>query len=257
MLNIEARRQLKELLPVGMLATKQWLVAQGLNLHFVDNAVRSKTLLPLATGVFSQFSCQLNWQGVVASLQRMSKTPVHLGGLTALEIAGLAHYITRSHIRTVHLYSSGPLPRWLTRVPLDVYFKGHRTQVLWPESLIVDPTWFKQEQWLVGMPALQFSCPERAIFEVLVDVPKAVSFEHAEQLMQGLYNLSPRKLDALLLICSSIKVKRLFLWLAEKHQHTWFKKLEPKKYNLGSGKRVIASEGRLDNTWFITVPKGM
>ncbi|KMW73163.1 hypothetical protein TI10_08600 [Photorhabdus luminescens subsp. luminescens] len=257
MLNTEARRQLKELLPVGMLATKQWLVAQGLNLHFVDNAVRSKTLLPLAAGVFSQFSCHLNWQGVVASLQRMSETPIHLGGLTALEIAGLAHYVTRSHIRTVHLYSSEPLPRWLTRVPLDVYFKGHRTQALWPENLIADPTWLRQEQWREGMPALQFSCPERAIFEVLGDVPKAVSFEHAEHLMQGLYNLSPRKLDALLLACSSIKVKRLFLWLAEKHQHAWFKKLEPRKYNLGAGKRVITTKGRLDNTWLITVPKDM
>lgn len=41
MLNIEARRQLQALLPIGMLATKPWLEAQGLSLHFLDNAVRS------------------------------------------------------------------------------------------------------------------------------------------------------------------------------------------------------------------------
>ncbi|PVF11096.1 hypothetical protein DBO95_26115, partial [Yersinia pestis] len=31
----------------------------------------------------------------------------------------------------------------------------------------------------------------KAIFETLVDVPKAISFEHADELMQGLHNLSP------------------------------------------------------------------
>lgn len=257
MLNTEARQRLKELLPVGMLGTKQWLIAQELNPHFVDNAVRSQTLLPLATGVFSQFSRKLSWQGVVASLQRMSETPIHVGGLTALEIAGLSHYSSRSTPQSIHLYSNEPLPRWLARIALEVRLEGHRTKMLWPDSLMLDPCWLKQEQWREDLPEFQFSCPEKAIFEVLADVPKVVSFEHADQLMQGLYNLSPRKLDELLLTCNSVKVKRLFLWLAERHQHAWFKKLDAQKYDLGSGKRVVATEGRLDNTWLITVPKDM
>jgi hypothetical protein len=88
-------------------------------------------------------------------------------------------------------------------------------------------------------------------------VPNAISFEHADQLMQGLHNLSPRKLDGLLKNCRSIKVKRLFLWLAERNQHAWFKHLTPELYKLGTGKRLIAKGGRLEPTWQITVPKEM
>jgi hypothetical protein len=257
MLNTEARQQLRSLLPPGMLATKQWLIARGLNPHFVDNAVRSKTLQPLAAGVFTLFSENMSWEGVVASLQRMAPSPLHVGGLSALEIVGLAQYLSRSEKRRVHLYSVDPLPRWLSRLPLNVQFEAHRTKALWPDAVMSDPSYVKQEQWREGLPPMLFSGPEKAILEVLADVPRAISFEHADELMQGLYNLSPRKVDTLLLACVSVKVKRLFLWLAERHNHAWMKKLDTDKYDLGSGKRVIATEGRLDKTWLITVPRNM
>ncbi len=34
MLNTDARQQLRKLLPLEMVATKQWLLDQGLSLHF-------------------------------------------------------------------------------------------------------------------------------------------------------------------------------------------------------------------------------
>jgi hypothetical protein len=95
------------------------------------------------------------------------------------------------------------------------------------------------------------------MLEVLMDVPSTVSFEHADALMQGLHNLSPRKVNALLTVCRSVKAKRLFLWLAERHEHAWFKHLRPDEYDLGSGKRVIAENGKLDAQWAITVPGEM
>lgn len=55
MLNKKAREQLRRLLPISMVATKQWLLDQGLNLHFVDNAVRSRTLI-LLQRVFIRFT---------------------------------------------------------------------------------------------------------------------------------------------------------------------------------------------------------
>ena len=57
-------------------------------------------------------------------------------------------------------------------------------------------------------PLCIFHCPEKALLELLVDLPDAVSFEHADEVMQGLVNLSPRKLDTLLKACKSVKVKR-------------------------------------------------
>lgn len=55
------------------------------------------------------------------------------------------------------------------------------------------------------------SSPERAYLEVLVDVPKTVSFEHADQLLQGVTTLSPRRMEHLLRNCANVKVRRLFI----------------------------------------------
>ncbi|PXX95235.1 type IV toxin-antitoxin system AbiEi family antitoxin [Halomonas sp. LBP4] len=257
MLNSVARQQLRELLPLGMVATKQWLITQGLSLHFVDNAVRSGTLLPLSPGVFARLDAKVSWLGVVASLQRMSEQPVHVGGLTALGMAGLVQYLALSSVPRIHLYSTERLPRWLTRLPVDAEFEWHGTRRLWPDEVMTEARFFREEDWREGLPPVAFSAPEKAILEVLMDVPKAVSFEHADELMQGLHNLSPRKLDALLKTCKNVKVKRLFLWLAERQAHAWFKRLTVEAYDLGAGKRVVAPHGRLEKNWQITVPRDM
>ena len=257
MLNTQARDQLRTLLPGSMIATKQWLRTQGLSPYYLDNAVRSGLLTPLTPGVFSLLPIKPSWQGVVASLQKMSSQPVHIGGLSALMLAGLAHYLSLSSTPGVHLFSPEPLPRWLARISVDANFEWHGTRRLWDEALLNDAQFLKQQEWQSGCPEITFSCPERAILEVLLDVPDGVSFEHADALMQGLHNLSPRKLDVLLMACCNIKVKRLFLWLAERHTHAWFRYLTPEQYDLGSGKRVVAKEGRLEKHWQITVPKEM
>ena len=75
------KQSLKALLPYGMLATKKWLAEQGLSAHAIDNAVKTETLLLLATGVYSQYSRSVSWEGVVASMQRMEKiegTKLHI-----------------------------------------------------------------------------------------------------------------------------------------------------------------------------------
>ena len=91
----------------------------------------------------------------------------------------------------------------------------------------------------------------------LESVLTAVTFEHADELMQGLVNSSPRKLDTLLKACKSVKVKRLFFWLAKRHGYPWYDKLNSARYDLGSGKRVVAKGGKLDTEFSITVPSHM
>ena len=54
--------------------------------------------------------------------------------------------------------------------------------------------------------------------------------------------------------CNSIKIKRIFLYLAEKLELPCFKRLILKKMNLGKGKRVIVKGGKLDTKYNITIP---
>lgn len=258
------KQSLKTLLPYGMLATKKWLVEQGLSTHALDNAVKTDTLLLLARGVYSQYSRAVTWEGVVASMQRMMKKsmdeqlpPVVVGGLSALFISGLSQYLSLGSTPHIHLYATGKLPSWLARLSLPIKFEGHSTSKLWPDSLSQDRSFVKKHEWGEQLPPVYFSCPEKAILEVLMDLSESVSFEHADELMQGLVNLSPRKLDALLKSCKSVKVKRLFFWLAKRQAYPWFDKLNVENYDLGSGKRVVAKGGKLDTEYLITVPQHM
>ena len=73
--------------------------------------------------------------------------------------------------------------------------------------------------------------------------------------MAGATTLRPDIVSRLLKDCKNIKVKRLFLWFAQKHNHEWFGRLNLSGVNLGSGKRVIQKDGKLDTKYLITVPK--
>lgn len=256
------KQSLKTLLPYGMLATKKWLAEQGLSAHSLDNAVKTDTLLLLATGVYSQYSRSVTWEGVVASMQRMMDKsvdeqlpPVVVGGLSALSISGLSQYLSLGSTPHIHLYAAKKLPSWLARLSLPIKFEGHSTSKLWPDSLFKDRAFVKEYKWEEQLPPVYFSCPEKAILEVLVGLPESESFEHADELMQGLVNLSPRKLDTLLKACKSVKAKRLFFWLAKRQAYPWFDKLNVENYDLGSGKRVVAKGGKLDTEYLITVPQ--
>jgi hypothetical protein len=72
--------------------------------------------------------------------------------------------------------------------------------------------------------------------------------------MEGLISLRPRLLQSLLVACNSIKVRRLFLYLAEQHQHSWFQRLDVDALDLGTGNRSIITGGHLDSKYLITVP---
>ncbi|HCF0773769.1 TPA: type IV toxin-antitoxin system AbiEi family antitoxin domain-containing protein, partial [Pseudomonas aeruginosa] len=54
--------------------------------------------------------------------------------------------------------------------------------------------------------------------------------------------------------CTSIKTKRLFLALAERHQHAWVDHLLLDGVYLGKGKRCLVPGGRLNSTYQITLP---
>ena len=100
---------------------------------------------------------------------------------------------------------------------------------------------------------LTYSTPERAILELLDELPDRETFHQVDMLVEGLFSLSPRRLQNLLKLCTSVKVKRLFFF-ADRHQHAWLKHINKDAIELGSGNRVLVKGGRLDKRYRITVP---
>jgi hypothetical protein len=270
--NADRRQLLLNLVPEGLPVTKQWLMNQSpdFDRHALDNLLKSKQLMPLAPGVYMRPGTHLTWQGVISALQTIFRTELSVGGLTALELQGLAHYLPLSRQRTVHLYGKDSLPAWLEMALPDVHFVRHNRLSSIGATGLVNREYDTQERSFIdaetpGQRAsawpFTMSSPERAYLEVLMDVPEAISFEHADQLLQGMTTLSPRRMEQLLRKCANVKVRRLFYWIAERHSYAWLKKLPaPDKLDelgLGSGNRVLARGGRLDPKYRITIPEEM
>lgn len=234
----------------GQIITRQWLLNQGATEHALDNAVKSKKLKVLSRGVLARYEVPISWQGVVASLNRMD-CPVYVGGISALSEHGLAHYLDFS--KKINLYSPNSSPSWLNKVGLDTELIWHSTKRLWDISCLRQASSLKKmgisnDYWLLASA-------EQAILEVLVAVPNIYSFSYADNLIQGMVNLSPRRLDGVLKACNHIKAKRLFFFFADRYAYPWRQRIYPENYDLGSGKRSIITGGRFNKEYKITIPK--
>jgi len=251
----EHKPSLSEYLPHGMVATKQWLQQQGVSVHTIDYALKAGKLALLANGVYARPDSSVSWQGIVCSLQKMNTVPYHVGGLSALEYQGLGHYAVISEQQEIHIYAAVTLPGWVKRLQHTASFKWHGTKRLWTDEIMQSLRFVRSQQWQQDAPPVQMSCPEKACLEMLSCVPATVGFEHAGQLLQGMTNLSPGKLEVLLHECLNVKAKRLLFWFGERNNYAWMRKLNVKDFDLGSGKRVIAKSAVLDKKYLITVPK--
>ena len=253
--NAKLRDKLIELVPYGHVATKRWLMEQGVKLHSIDNLVKSNQLVMLVPGVYRRPETKVTWEGLVTSLH-MGLT-FWVGGLTAIELHGYGHYVPLGKKKTIQLYGPGKLPSWINRVLPDIQFNQHGTKRLYASGQqayeqLTRTTFSRSSS--PGVP-LRASIAEAAFLELLQAIPEEVSFDHADLITEGLVALSPRKLDRALTLCTSVKAKRLFFWFADRHRHQWYSKLNVENYDLGKGKRVIAKKGRLDKTYQITVPE--
>jgi hypothetical protein len=101
------------------------------------------------------------------------------------------------------------------------------------------------------------STPERAVLELLDELPRHESFHQVDKLMEGLSDLSARRLQPLLEACRSVKAKRLFFFFAHRHRHAWLERLDRRAVDLGKGKRMLVKGGRLDPAHGITVPRDL
>lgn len=91
--------------------------------------------------------------------------------------------------------------------------------------------------------------------ECLYHIPTKLSLVECYEIMEGLNNLRPDQVQDLLEHCRSVKVKRLFLYLAGKAEHEWVKHIRFNRIDLGTGKRSIIKGGVFIPKYQITVDK--
>ena len=249
----EPRSKLNRLLrawPQGTVAVSRWLEAQGAYQQLVHEYAKSGWIQRIGQGAYVRAGDTVAWSGGLYALQEHLKLPVHGGAKTALQMQGYAHLLPMGKGGSVSLFATpgSRLAAWFQK-----YDWGPEIRYATTKLFSDDPDSGLTKKALATC-AVTVSAPERAIMEVLHLVPAEESFEEAALLMEGLTTLRPRLVQSLLEQCCSVKVKRLFMFLAEACNHAWTKKLDLSKVNFGKGKRMIVKSGRLDAKYNITVP---
>lgn len=246
--------RLQQELPEGLLADAAWMEAHGYSSALRSQYVRAGWLNSPARRVYRRAHTPLTWQQVVISLQQVLDLPLTVGGRTALEQQGYAHYLKAS-IKEVHLYGPNRPPTWLDSLPLDLTFLWRNSLRLFPGDADAPPVPSPVMISVAGLALpIRYSSKERAVLELLNELPERESFLQVDALMEGLGDLSPRRMQTLLESCANVKVKRLFLFFADRHRHAWLSHLDTTRVDLGAGKRVLVKGGKLDRRYNITVP---
>jgi len=258
--------QLQTLLPAGVLVDAAWLKDRGYYSSLVAKYVRNGWLEQPTRGAYRRAGSAPGqdedaWASVILSLQRLRPPLPLLGGRTALELLGYGHYLSPTGPQELHLYGRDPPPLWARRLlgPRLVFHHARlftNDPVLGPtERLDRDSDHIRRpdREGVAGL--LSISTAERALLELLDEVPQAASFHEADTLVEGLTTLSPRRMSYLLASCRSVKTKRLALWFADRHRLPWAARLDRQNIDLGTGNRVLVPGGRLDPTYKITVPR--
>lgn len=229
-------------------ATSEWLNARGVTPQDVRNYLASGWLTALGRGAFKRPNETVTWQGALHSLQTQLTIPVHVGALTALEMTGHHHYV-RFAAGDAYLFSAPDvaLPKWF-RAHWGAEVRHIRTKLL-PAAMAMTTRESPE-----GLPLLCAS-PERAILETLHLAPKAFDLVEAAQIINGMTSLRPKVMQELMEACTSIKAKRLFLYLGERAGLRVIAGLDPDRIDLGTGKRAVTDRGRLTHKYDLLLPE--
>jgi hypothetical protein len=164
---------------------------------------------------------------------------VHVGGRSALELQGPAHYLPSGSARQIDLYGTSNVPKWVVNYPANFCFVVHTRRLfdqLPRKAVRTIP--FGSWDWPIA-----YAVPELAMFELLSEVREAVDFTVADKIFESATTFRPELLQELLRTCSQVKAKRLFLWFSDRHGHEWLKALKIDGFNLGKGKRMLVKGG--------------
>jgi hypothetical protein len=264
---------LERQLPEGLLVDAAWLEAHGYSRSLRSQYVAAGWLEQPTRGVYRRSRGSLSWEQVVISLQAVLHFPLSVGGRTALDLQGYAHYLSHSP-QVIQLYSEKKLPGWVPKLSVGPQFEIHNRTRFLPkidqqtdklsisasvtdESESILPGALRIIRWGQWDWPLVISTPERAILELIDELPNKETFHLVDVTMEGLANISPRRMQQLLEVATSIKVKRLFFFFADRHHHRWLNHMERDKIDLGKGKRMLVKGGKLDPRYQITVPEDL
>jgi hypothetical protein len=176
-----------------------------------------------------------------------------VAALTALELQGYGHFLRLGKSSLIWLFRNSDeahtLPKWFA----DNFAKENTVFYL-KRDFLSKAGPLGLHEYSVKDFQIIISTPERAMLECMELAPERLSLEHAKTLMENMTTLRPSLVQQLLVACTSIKAKRLFMFFAEHCGHAWVSRINLESIDFGLGKRVIGEGGRYYPKYQLSLP---
>ena len=244
-------RQILEKAPYGSMLFGEWLSAHGMDAKSQYAYTKSGWLTRISKGVYKLEGTNPTLLATISSYNTQLGKACIVGAYTALELRGYSHYVPMGKPKA-YLFTNNDsrLPAWLLQSEWDMTVRYMTTSFLGDGTLGTEIMTIDGHELLV-------SSPERAILECL-NLPEASSsLLDIYYIMEGLTTLRPKLMQTLLENCTSQKVKRLFLYMAEKANHPWYKKLDTARVSMGTSRYMATPTGKYISKYNITIPKDL
>jgi hypothetical protein len=235
--------------PSGVVATTKWLERFDISRQLASAYKKGGWIVSFGQASFFKSQDKIEWYGGLHALQFQLNLNVHVGGKTALELQGLAHYIPMGQQNIDLLVTpSTRIPRWFTR-----HLWRERIRITENNAL---PSKIEIQDVSMGNFNIQVSSRERAVLELLCLTPRLYSFEETQIIMGSVGTLRSDVLTKLLSICTSEKTKRLLLYFGDQQNYAWRSKINEKKCKIGKTLLKIASQnGKYHSKYNLFLPR--
>lgn len=232
-------------IPHNTIVTTNWLVKQGVSNQLLFKYANNGWLKKLNSGAYLKIGDNESINGAIYAMQEQLNLSVHIGGITALnEYYSIMHNIPFEKKQQLFGIRGEKLPKWFN----TLYGKDIELNIssFLPKNISIT----EQNH---GDFKTKISSLERAVLEMLYQTPDKITLNEAYQIFELLITVKPKEFQVLLEQCTSIKVKRLFLYLSETVNHNWFKRLDLSKIDLGKGVREITKGGKHNKKYNIII----
>lgn len=248
-MSIEYQGKLNRLLVSGKkngLYFSDWLKNKGYSDQLIRRYRQSGWLATLDKGVMYRTGDSLSSFAALSCYNEQLNMSVRVAAHSALELFGFNHYVPMGKPVLMVAYSSHNMPKWMLSEHFDRIIKPFSTKIFdFTQTSVIQ---------IDGVEVL-VSSPEQAFMECLLLAPTQYNYMDLYYIMEQLTSLRADVVQLLLENVNNIRVKRVFLYMAEKAGHYWFDMLNLDKINLGTSKHKLVNNGNYIPKYKITIPK--
>ena len=230
----------------GGLFFSEWLSKMGYSAQLTKRYKDNGWLESLTNGVMYRRSEKLSALAAVYSFNKQTEKTLRIAAHSALELYGFSHYVPMGKPKLMVSFDPMKPKDWVKSDKFDMSIIPFSTSIFSKPSTHL----LKKDNL-----ELLVSTPEQAFLECLYLVPAHYNYMDLYYLMEQLTSLDPMAIQKTLGNTSSQRVKRMFLYMAEKAGHYWFDMLDLNSVGMTRSKLQLVENGAYVSKYKITVPK--